>query len=159
MLGLSHNILPSDVLQPMLQVQRHECAECNPGAALPAAHEPGRSDDWLPPVTTLHHLQVYISRIATLRVLSARSKLIAHVRYSGNCRPSAYAAQSPQGLNMAVTAFVKWSLGSTFEVSLLGVSEMPKPETKLSLDFASLLGRLLAHATWRSQSNMFPASC
>lgn len=43
---------------------------------------------------------------------------------------------------MAVNAFVKWSLGNSFDVPLLGVSEMPKPETKLSLDFASLLGEL-----------------
>lgn len=56
----------------------------------------------------------------------------------------ASAASLLQGLNMAVNAFVKWSLGSSFDVTLLGVSEMPKPGTKLSLDFASLLGELLS---------------
>jgi hypothetical protein len=56
---------------------------------------------------------------------------------------SATAASLLQGLNMAVNAFVKWSLGSSFDVTLLGVTEMPKPGTKLSLDFASLLGALL----------------
>ena len=55
---------------------------------------------------------------------------------------SAPAASLLQGLNMAVNAFVKWSLGSAFDVTLLGVTEMPKPGTKLSLDFASLLGAL-----------------
>ncbi len=46
----------------------------------------------------------------------------------------------PQGLNMAVNAYLKYALGSSYSAPLLGVSEMPKPGTKLTLDFASLLG-------------------
>jgi hypothetical protein len=45
-----------------------------------------------------------------------------------------------QGLNMAVNAFLKFSLGDAFAAPLLGISEMPKPATRLTLDFSSLLG-------------------
>ncbi len=48
-----------------------------------------------------------------------------------------------QGLNMAVNAFLKYSLGENFSAPLLGISEMPKPETRLTLDFSSLLGAAL----------------
>ena len=60
---------------------------------------------------------------------------------------------------MAVNAFVKWSLGSSFDVTLLGVSEMPKPGTKLSLDFASLLGELLSCETGDLLLLLEAASC
>jgi hypothetical protein len=55
---------------------------------------------------------------------------------------------------MAVNAFVKWSLGANFNVALLGVSEMPKPGTKLSLDFASLLGAQLRPLCNRSPCSL-----
>ena len=34
-----------------------------------------------------------------------------------------------QGLNMATNAFLSWSLGKQYNVTLLGLSEMPKPGT------------------------------
>lgn len=41
---------------------------------------------------------------------------------------------------MATNAFLKWSLGPQYETALLGITNMPKPETRLTLDFSSLLG-------------------
>jgi len=45
-----------------------------------------------------------------------------------------------QGLNMATNAFLQWALGPQYEATLLGITNMPKPETRLTLDFSSLLG-------------------
>lgn len=47
-----------------------------------------------------------------------------------------------QGLNMATNAFLQWALGPQYEATLLGITNMPKPETRLTLDFSSLLGPL-----------------
>ena len=47
-----------------------------------------------------------------------------------------------QGLNLAVNAFLGWALGGNTTATLLGVMEMAKPGSKLTLDFSSLLGAL-----------------
>ena len=52
------------------------------------------------------------------------------------------APHAEQGLNMATNAFLKWSLGPQYEAALLGITNMPKPQTRLTLDFSSLLGEL-----------------
>ena len=45
-------------------------------------------------------------------------------------------------MNLASDAFLHMLKGSGYDVNLMGVMGMPKPETGLSLDFASLLGPL-----------------
>lgn len=47
---------------------------------------------------------------------------------------------------MATNAFLKWALGSSYSATLDGIMEMPKPGSKLTLDFSSLLGPLFF--TW-----------
>lgn len=60
---------------------------------------------------------------------------------SGGQSPPPYLRVN-KGLNMATNAFLKWALGSNYSATLNGVVEMPKPGSKLTLDFSSLLGPL-----------------
>ncbi|KAJ7541144.1 hypothetical protein O6H91_10G048600 [Diphasiastrum complanatum] len=48
----------------------------------------------------------------------------------------------PRMMNLAVQAFLRLIKGPTAELPLWFIKEMPKPETKLRLDFSSLLGPL-----------------
>lgn len=43
---------------------------------------------------------------------------------------------------MATNAFLRWALGANVTATLTAVMEMPKPGSKLTLDFSSLLGPL-----------------
>jgi ABC-type multidrug transport system ATPase subunit len=56
-------------------------------------------------------------------------------------QPSFYQRVS-RSMNMASQAFLRFKLGPTASLPLLFTREMPKPETRLRLDFASLLGPL-----------------
>ncbi|EFN50493.1 hypothetical protein CHLNCDRAFT_141395, partial [Chlorella variabilis] len=63
--------------------------------------------------------------------------------YNGTARAEEGPPTILRGINRAVNAFLKWSLGSDgYQAWLLGVQEMPKGGSRLSLDFSSLLGPL-----------------
>jgi hypothetical protein len=47
-----------------------------------------------------------------------------------------------QPLNLAANAYLKHIKGDTYSAPLIGVKDMPKGASRLSLDFSSLLGPL-----------------
>ncbi|CAN4086057.1 unnamed protein product [Withania somnifera] len=59
----------------------------------------------------------------------------------------------PRSVNLASDAYIQFLLGPSARMLFEFVKEMPKPETKLTLDFASLLGPLFF--TW-VVSQLFP---
>jgi hypothetical protein len=77
---------------------------------------------------------------------TSSTALDVRVFYNGTAR----AEQGPptilrinQGINRATNAFLRWSLGSdAYQAWLVGLQEMPKVGSRLSIDFSSLLGPL-----------------
>ncbi len=54
-----------------------------------------------------------------------------------------------QGINLAANAYLRWALGDGYQARLLGLASPPKEGTRLSLDFATLLGPLFFN--WLNQ--------